>query len=391
MKKLAIVTTHPIQYNAPFFAILAKSSDLNVKVFYTWEQSKEGALFDPNFKQTITWDIPLLEGYDYHFTRNISQKPGSSHFTGIDNPNLIKEINEYGPNGILLFGWSFKSHLKLMRYFHKRIPILFRGDSTLLDEAPQFSIKKLIRRMILGWVYKHIDSSIYTGEANKEYFIKHGVPSTKLIRAPHAIDNHRFETAPKAEERAAEWRVQLGIPIDARVALFSGKLEPKKNPLGLLKAFLEANIPNTYLIFAGSGVLEEKLKEVAAGKGNIHFIGFQNQQQMPTVYRLGDVFVLPSSGPGETWGLALNEAMASARKVIASTACGGAQDLIVQNELGLIVSKNNHKELVNALTETLIKPRAELLSDGKTAQKFIQSFSFSAIANAVNSWIINKN
>ena len=389
MKKLAIVTTHPIQYNAPFFALLAKSDAVQVKVFYTWEQSKEGALFDPNFKQTITWDIPLLEGYDYHFTKNTSKKPGSSHFTGIDNPNLLQEISEYNPNGILLFGWSFKSHLKLMRHFHHRIPILFRGDSTLLDESPDFSVKKLIRRMLLGWVYKHIETALYTGEANKEYFIKHGVSSNKLIRAPHAIDNNRFQYAPDAEEKAAAWRAELGISTDARVALFSGKLEPKKNPIGLLKAFLEADVPNTHLIIAGSGVLESKLKEMAAGQKTVHFIGFQNQQQMPIVYRLSEVYVLPSVGPGETWGLALNEAMACGRKVIASSVCGGAKDLIQSEEIGTIVSKANQVELLEALKKNIIKPRVELLNDGKKAQTYISSFSFHEIATAVESWINN--
>ncbi len=44
------------------------------------------------------------------------------------------------------------------------------------------------------------------------------------------------------------------------------------------------------------------------------FLDFQNQQKMPLVYRLCDIFVLPSMGPGETWGLAVNEAMACKRR-----------------------------------------------------------------------------
>ena len=59
--KLAIITSHPIQYNAPMFALLAKSKIIEPKIYYTWSQSKK-SLFDVDFGKTIEWDIPLLEG-----------------------------------------------------------------------------------------------------------------------------------------------------------------------------------------------------------------------------------------------------------------------------------------------------------------------------------------
>ena len=56
------------------------------------------------------------------------------------------------------------------------------------------------------------------------------------------------------------------------------------------------------------------------------FIGFQNQSLMPIVYRLGNLFILPSIS--ETWGLGINEALACGIPVLASNNCGGACDLI---------------------------------------------------------------
>lgn len=386
MKKLAIVTTHPIQYNAPFFALLASSGKLDVKVFYTWEQSQAGKLYDPNFKREISWDIPLLDGYNYQFSKNSSSNPGSSHFSGIDNPNLIQEISEFSPDGLLVFGWSFKSHLKLLRHFSGKVPILFRGDSTLLDEPKNFSVKKLIRRMLLSWVYKHIDAALYTGEANREYFIKHGIAKDHLFYAPHAIDNSRFKYASLAEEKAEKWRLELGIASNEKVILFAGKLEPKKNPLGLMRAFKELNIPKTHLIIVGTGVLEASLKELAAGDPRIHFLGFQNQQSMPVVYRLADIFVLPSVGPGETWGLALNEAMACNRTVIASDLCGATEDLVNKSGIGWQFEGRNQASLKETLQKALALERKDLLELGGNAGKLIEKFSFDAIANAVIEW-----
>ena len=71
---------------------------------------------------------------------------------------------------------------------------------------------------------------------------------------------------------------------------------------------------------------------------------------MPIVYRLGDLFCLPSQGPGETWGLAINEAMACKRQVIASNKCGAAIDkLNVQS----IFNPYNVDEIMVAIKTSL--------------------------------------
>ncbi|HXO74089.1 MAG TPA: glycosyltransferase, partial [Puia sp.] len=169
MKRLAIITTHPIQYNAPWFRMLAQSNRLLVKVFYTWEQSQQGSKFDPGFGKKIEWDIPLLEGYEYCFVKNTAAEPGTHHFKGVINPTLNKEVESWNPDAVLVFGWSFSSHLACMRYFKGRIPVLFRGDSTLLDDKP--GVKKWLRRVFLRWVYRFIDYALYVGINNKNYFL----------------------------------------------------------------------------------------------------------------------------------------------------------------------------------------------------------------------------
>src|SRR5690606_21319686 len=97
----------------------------------------------------------------------------TSAFKGIVNPTLIKEIEGFGATHILIYGWSFQSHLKVLRHFSGKVKILFRGDSTLLDEKPGF--KTMARRIALRWVYKHIDVALYVGTNNKQYYLKHGV------------------------------------------------------------------------------------------------------------------------------------------------------------------------------------------------------------------------
>ena len=153
-KRLAIVTSHPIQYNAPLFRLLTERGNIDVKVFYTWGQTEQGFVYDPDFKQAFQWDIPLLEGYEKEFVENISKQPTAGSFNGIDNRDLIQRIDRYNPDALLVFGWSFKSHLRVLRHYGGRKKIIFRGDSNLLDEVPGLSVKKILRLVFLRWVYR---------------------------------------------------------------------------------------------------------------------------------------------------------------------------------------------------------------------------------------------
>ncbi|MEJ7587814.1 MAG: glycosyltransferase family 4 protein [Ferruginibacter sp.] len=303
MKKLAVITSHPIQYNAPLFKALAESNTIVLQVFYTWGQSVE-MVFDPGFGETRKWDIALLQGYPYKFMENVSKNPGSHHFAGIDNPSLIKEIEFFEADAILVYGWSFKSHLKVLRYFKGRKTILFRGDSTLLDEAKGYSLRKLFRRVSLKWVYSHIDFALYVGLKNKEYFLAHGLKPAQLVYAPHAIDNDRFaEPDATYQQVAVSLKNSVGIKMEDLVLLFAGKLEKKKDPLFLIRLLEKIPDKRLKVLYVGSGHLLGTIQTAARADDRVIVMGFKNQQEMPAVYRMADLFILPSSGPGETWGL----------------------------------------------------------------------------------------
>ena len=241
-RKLAIVSTHPIQYNAPWFRLMSQRDEVDLKVFYTWSQSKD-KVKDKNFGLDIKWDLPLLEGYDYMFVDNTSKNPGSHHFFGMVNPSLISEIKAFKPDAILVFGWNFKSHLKVLRYFRDKTAVWFRGDSTLIGESQKINFKIILRRKILGWIYRNVDLAFYVGAANKAYFLAHGIKDNQLIYAPHAVDNERFfEPQEFYQKEATILRKKLGFKPTDLVVLFAGKFEPKKQPELLLKAIQNVKV-----------------------------------------------------------------------------------------------------------------------------------------------------
>lgn len=340
--------------------------------------------FDPGFGKDIQWDIPLLEGYDYEFVENIAKDPGSHHFKGINNPGLVDLIKEWNPAAILIYGWSFKSHLKLMRYCKGKIPVLFRGDSTLLQEKK--GLKALLRKIFLRWVYKHIDKALYVGAQNKAYYKNFGLREDQLIFAPHAIDNEAFYTrAVAAKDSVMKWRVSLGIENDGIVFLYAGKLDRNKNTSSLLEAFTKVNNKNGYLVIVGNGPMEPFLKKQYATHPGIYFLPFQNQSKMPEVYALGDIFVLPSLS--ETWGLGINEAMACGKAVLVSDTCGAAIDLVENGKNGFTFQPGKREDLTEKM-ELCMKDAIEVHKMGKVSYAMIRDWSYEKDCLAIESVLI---
>ena len=376
--KLAIISSHPIQYNAPLFALLAEKGEFELRIFYTWGEDAVKPKFDPDFGKVIEWDIPLLEGYTYQFVKNVAKQPGSHNFFGIDNPNLIEDIEEWGGDLVWIWGWSFKSHLKAMRYFSGKIPVWFRGDSVSLSSSK--GLKSVLRRVFLKWVYLHVDLAFPVGEHNKNYYLELGLSENQLVLASHAVDNDRFSNSRISNDEVKQFRATWGLAENDFVILFAGKLEPRKNPFYLKEIWNYISSPNIKLLIVGNGPLENELKSLCKGDKRICFLDFQNQTQMPKLYQSCNALILPSLS--ETWGLAMNEAMASGIPVIASENCGGAIDLI-QDDCGFIFPLNEAKLVANTI-ENWYNDK-ELYGNLKImSQERIKEFSYEKIVEAVN-------
>lgn len=334
--------------------------------------------FDPGFNKVIKWDIPLLEGYDFEFMKNISKDPGSHHYSGIINPDIINKIENWGAGSILIYGWNFNAHLKCINYFYKKIPVFFRGDSTDLTQRNSF-IKKTIRRIFLTYVYQKIDRILYVGTQNKLYFLDKNCKEKNLVYAPHAIEINRFLRKPEFTLRS-----KFNISENDIVFLYAGKFEEVKNIQLLILAFSNFKNNNFQLLIIGNGPLELELKLFVSKlpdsvKCNIHFDNFYNQSNMVEVYKSADVFVLPSKS--ETWGLSVNEAMACGKAIIVSDKCGCYRDLVRINENGYVFNSNN----LNSLKEKMLKmdSKSKVTNMGELSFEIIKSWNFENVAKSI--------
>ncbi len=379
--RLAVVVSHPIQYYAPWFRSLAREPDLQLMVFHLWDFGVV-ARADHGFGHALVWDVPLLEGYQHCFVANRATDPGTHHFAGLHNPSLVREVLAWQPDALLIFGYAYRSHLDLLldpRLW--RLPLLFRGDSHGLSARSGW--RSLLAFALRRLLFPRFNAALAVGQANAAWLQASGIQKRRIVLAPHAVDNERFQAAaPAAGQEAILWRRELGIHSEAPVALFAGKFEAKKCPLQLLEAFAALDHPRAVMVLVGAGALEAELRRRAATLpvGRVVFLPFQNQSAMPRVYALADLVVLPSQGPGETWGLCVNEAMNLARPVLVSSHVGCGPDLVIPGRTGWIVPAGDQDALRAQLAEALAD-RQRLRAMGEQARVHVESHSY-AVATA---------
>ena len=356
--RLAVVLSHPTQYYSPWFRWLRAHNAVELRVFYLWEFGVTTQR-DPRFQTTFKWDVDLLSGYDHEFVPNVSRAPGAESFWGFNNPELPRRLARWGPTAVLLFGYKWATHLRVLAWTRwQGVPLLFRGDSHYLGRG----VPPLRTRLLLRLLCAQFAAVLCVGEANRSYFTALGVAPRKMFFAPHSVNAAFFDPAdPAHRAAAAALRAELRIPPEIRIVLSAGKLVSEKNPRELVEAFVNLRPANAVLVIVGDGPEKNTLLELArsAPEGTIRFLRFANQSEMPARYLFADLLVLPSRGHYETWGLAVNEAMHLGTPALVSDLVGCQRDLVTNGETGWVFRANEPGALQSRLAaalDTLARP-----------------------------------
>jgi len=378
MIRLGIVTTHPIQYQVPWFRALAAVPDLDLTVLFAClpDAQQQGEGFGVGFQ----WDIPLLDGYRYTVLRNVAARPGVDHFSGCDTPEVGAVLREGGFDAVIVNGWVVKTCLQALWACRRSgIPCLVRGEANALRKRAVW--KRWIHRLLL----RQYAVCLCIGEANRAFYRANGVPQSRLFPVPYGVDNHRFAAAARelAPERGAI-RAGWGIPEQAMVALFCAKFIAKKRPLDLLQAMQVLlgsgpPLPRTvHLLMVGTGELLPACQAFAAERGlPVTFAGFLNQSQMPRVYVAADVQVLPSDA-GETWGLVINEGMACGLPAVVSDRVGCQPDLVEDGVTGEVFPLGDVPALAQRLRRLAADPQ-RLAAMGEEARRRVAGYGIDAM------------
>ena len=170
--------------------------------------------------------------------------------------------------------------------------------------------------------------------------------AAQAVVVPLGLDLDAFANASDSQGAARE---ELGIPADAFVIGFVGRLVPIKAPEVMLDAFaaLSARVPGAHLLVVGDGPLREAVeRRASASGGRVHLLGWRHD--LPRLYGAVDAVALTSDNEGTP--VALIEAMAAGRPVVA-TSVGGVPDVVVHGRTGLVVPPRDSVAVAAALEQ----------------------------------------
>jgi glycosyltransferase involved in cell wall biosynthesis len=166
---------------------------------------------------------------------------------------------------------------------------------------------------------------------------------------PNGIETDRFRQ-PGAR---SDWRRANGFVDTDLIVTSVARLEPQKNPLGLIESFADAarGVPRAHLVMAGDGALRSAARHHAARCGvveRVHVLGARTD--IPDLLSASDIFVLASLWEGHP--VSVMEAMAAGLPVIA-TAVGGVPELVEDDVTGILAPVGDGRSLAGAIAALL--------------------------------------
>lgn len=202
----------------------------------------------------------------------------------------------------------------------------------------------------------------------------------------NGVDTSRFGSD-EAKRKARSFRTKYGIDEGDIVFLFSGRLTPEKGAEELLEAFTQVadQVPKAKLVVAGAfffnsnikSPFEQKLHDLASQpqvEGKIVFTGFVDYNDMPALYEMADVCVLPSIWDDPA-PLAVIESLVSGKPLI-TTRSGGIPEY-ANDDCSIILERDSK------LVEHLAQAMVELAND--SAKRAAMSLSSDSLRLQMNS------
>lgn len=380
--RLAAVTSHPVQYQAPLFRQLAAHSEIEFTAFYGHDGSIDGE-FDRGFGVLVSWGEGLLDGYTSVFLQRRSARLNVLQRLMADL--RIIELLWHGRFDAV-FIHSYATRLSLLAYIGalvSRTPVLLRTESEIL--RPRSRWTHVFKRAALGVLFELTAGFLVIGKANRQFFNTYGASPARQCFTPYSVDNAFFsQQAEHLRPRRQSLRREHGWTDDVVVVGFSGKLVPGKGVPDLIDAVatLQSEGLLVGLLLIGDGpdrpLLEERVR--ARGVTMVVFTGFTKQSDLGASYSCLDIFVLPSRS--ETWGLVVNEAMLFSLPVLATNMVGAGLDLVETERNGYIFNVGDVAGLTGHLRHLVKSPNTRR-QFGMHSQTLVQRYSYSECVKGV--------
>ena len=210
------------------------------------------------------------------------------------------------------------------------------------------------------------------GSRQHTFFEFYDVPPKKIRTAQMTVDvSSIFEITEGFKGQRAANRLAMGLPHNAVVFVYVGRLESYKGVDLVIDAFKAVDDINCRLLIVGDGGMRAKVQQDAADEPRVFYLGRKDFLGVIEAFAISDVVVVPSTF--EPWGLVVNEAMAVGLPVIASDSVGSVDDLVLDQHTGIVFSSGELNQLIGAMAS--IATNSELrVAMGREGRKLISGW-----------------
>ncbi len=242
------------------------------------------------------------------------------------------------------------------------IPVIFTNHSRYDKVAPHYvpllpaSVPAALVEVYLSWFANQCCAVVAPTRAVRRALRECGVT------APIPVIPNGVDLSPFCTPSCPRTRAELGLPDEAKVAIYVGRIAPEKNLSFLLRAFarVRQGLPQACLLIVGSGPEERVLCRQAKELGIAHCTVFTGQvlyEQVPDYLALADVFVTPSVV--EVQPLSIIEGLAAGLPALA-IASDAVADTLTDGYNSLLTDRN---------CEDFVGRWAMLLADGDLRER----------------------
>ena len=344
MLRIAVVMTFPAPYRIPLLNEIAALPGVELTVLVTEPRAVEKR----NGQQKFRFPYKMFATEVLRGKNRFGDRIGF-----VISPGMVSHLWQRKYDVLVCLGWTMPNTV-LARFVSalRHTPVILWDES--IPHSPG-TLKKTMLPMLRRY-FGSFQGYLAASSWCREYMVEMGAVPERVVVFPQVADNVFFqsENARLRPQRDILKRV-LGITT-ARVILFVGQLIPRKGVSNLMAVFesIAMQDEKVSLVLVGEGELRDELQTQRAASRHadrIFIQAFAAQEELPTYYALADVFVLPSLY--DTFGVVVNEAMASGLPVVTTQNVGAVADLVTDGVNGLVVAPGDANALMQALCALL--------------------------------------
>lgn len=300
------------------------------------------------------------------------------------NRQLLRGLKEFAPSLVITSGHFPRLVARAAVWARlKGIKVAYLSDTNILDISRKPTWWRLMKRALFGFYLRQMWCLLPIGAPNKQFYEWCCGWGRTQARSVHFPLPHRAELFHEASDTAA-----MADRNGKIVLLYLGRLSPEKGLRQLIEGL--ARVPASlrskfHCLIAGEGICRTELTELARKRGvedAVDFLGAIPSAETPAIFRRCDVFILPSQW--EPWGLVVNEALSSAKPVMAPKWVGAVPDLVHDGVTGFVLPDNAPESISEGL-QRVYNERSRLKKMGLRGREIITKGGWE-IEGALSGW-----